>query len=142
MLYLKFLLTGLVAGIAAGFFGIGGGLVIVPALVYFAGFSQHKATGTSLAILLPPLGIGAVYEYAKKGNVDWTAAAIIAVLLALGAWFGGKYANQLKGPTLQLAFGVFAVVMGGYTIYTSMAKLKSPPTTPTAVTAPPIAKPQ
>ena len=125
MLYLKFLLTGLVAGIAAGFFGIGGGLVIVPSLVYLAGFSQHKATGTSLAILLPPLGIGAVYEYAKKGNVDWTAAAIIAVLLALGAWIGGKYANQLKGPTLQLAFGIFAIVMGGYTIYTATTKLKA-----------------
>lgn len=142
MLYFKFLLTGLVAGIAAGFFGIGGGLVIVPALVYFAGFSQHKATGTSLAILLPPLGIGAVYEYAKKGNVDWTAAAIIAVLLALGAWFGGKYANQLKGPTLQLGFGIFAVVMGAYTIYTATTKLKAPPTAPVAVTAPPIAKPE
>lgn len=125
MLYLKFLITGLVAGIAAGFFGIGGGLVIVPALVYLAGFSQHKATGTSLAILLPPLGIGAVYEYAKKGNVDWTAAIIIGLLLALGAWFGGKYANQLKGPTLQLAFGIFAIVMGGYTIYTATTKIKA-----------------
>ncbi|RYX84770.1 sulfite exporter TauE/SafE family protein [bacterium] len=142
-MYFKFLLTGLVAGIAAGFFGIGGGLVIVPALVYFAGFSQHKATGTSLAILLPPLGIGAVYEYAKKGNVDWTAATIIAVLLAFGAWFGGKYANQLKGPTLQLAFGIFAVVMGSYTIYTSVLKLKTPPAPPAIVeTAPPLAKPK
>ncbi|BCM92948.1 hypothetical protein IAD21_04832 [Abditibacteriota bacterium] len=138
------LLTGLVAGIAAGFFGIGGGLVIVPALVYFAGFSQHKATGTSLAILLPPLGIGAVYEYAKKGNVDWQAAAIIAVLLAIGAWFGGKYANQLKGPTLQLGFGIFAVVMGGYTIYTSVTKLKAPPASPTPIveSAPSLAKPE
>ncbi len=142
-MYLKFLLTGLVAGIAAGFFGIGGGLVIVPALVYFAGFSQHKATGTSLAILLPPLGIGAVYEYAKKGNVDFKAAAIIAVLLAIGAWFGGKYANQLKGPTLQLGFGIFAVVMGGYTIYTAATKLKSPPATPAPiVNVAPTAKPE
>ncbi len=140
MLLFKLLLTGLVAGIAAGFFGIGGGLVIVPALVYFAGFSQHKATGTSLAILLAPLGIGAVLEYNKNGDVDWKAAAIIGVLLALGAWFGGKYANQLKGPTLQLAFGVFAVVMGSYTIYTAVNKLKSAPTT--SQSAPPIAKPK
>ncbi len=135
MFYFKLLLTGLVAGIAAGFFGIGGGLIIVPSLVYFAGFSQHKATGTSLAILLPPLGLGAVLEYAKKGNVDWTAAAIIGVLLALGAWIGGKYASQLKGPTLQLAFGVFAVVMGSYTIWSAVSKLKAPPQVP-----PPIAK--
>lgn len=121
----KLLLTGLMAGIAAGFFGIGGGLIIVPALVYMLGFSQHKATGTSLAILLPPLGIGAVYEYHKKGNVDIRAALIIGVLLALGAWLGGKYANQLKGPTLQLAFGVFAMVMGAYTIVTALAKMRN-----------------
>ncbi len=124
MFYVKLLLTGLLAGITAGFFGLGGGLVIVPSLVYFAGFSQHKATGTSLAILLPPLGLGAVLEYAKKGNVDWRAAAIIGVLLAVGAWVGGKYANQLKGPALSLAFGIFAVVMGSYTIWSSVSKLR------------------
>ena len=118
------LFTGLIAGIAAGFFGIGGGLVIVPSLVYLLGFSQHRATGTSLAILLPPLGIGAVWEYYKKDNVDFKAALVIGVLLALGAWVGGKYANQLKGPTLQLMFGVFAVVMGSYTIWTAVLKLR------------------
>jgi len=121
---IKFLLTGLVAGIAAGFFGIGGGLIIVPSLVYLAGFSQHKATGTSLAILLAPLGIGAVLEYNKKGNVDWQAACIIGILLALGAWLGGKYANQLSGPTLKMAFGIFALVMGVYTIITTIPKMK------------------
>ena len=125
MATLKLIFTGIIAGIAAGFFGIGGGLIIVPSLVYLMGFSQHKATGTSLAILLPPLGAGAVYEYAKKGNVDWKAAIIIGSLLAVGAWAGGKYANQLKGPTLQLGFGVFAIVMGAYTIVTAMAKLRN-----------------
>ncbi len=121
----KFLLTGLVAGIAAGFFGIGGGLIIVPALVFFAGFSQHKATGTSLAILLPPLGIGAVWEYAKKGNVDWQAAIIIGALLALGAWAGGHYANKVNEAPLKLAFGLFAVVMGSYTMWTAVSKMRS-----------------
>jgi uncharacterized protein len=121
----KLLITGVVAGVAAGFFGIGGGLIIVPALVYLMGFSQHKATGTSLAILLPPLGLGAVYEYHKKGNVDIRAALIIGALLAIGAWAGGRFANQLKGPTLQLAFGIFAMVMGAYTIVTALAKMKS-----------------
>ena len=125
MAALKLIFTGIIAGIAAGFFGIGGGLIIVPALVYLMGFSQHKATGTSLAILLPPLGAGAVYEYAKKGNVDWRAAIIIGSLLAVGAWAGGKYANQLKGPSLQLGFGIFAMVMGAYTIVTAMAKLRN-----------------
>jgi uncharacterized membrane protein YfcA len=122
--WIGLLFTGLVAGIAAGFFGIGGGLIIVPSLIYILGFTQHKATGTSLAILLLPLGAGAVYEYWKKGNVDFQAAAVIGVLLALGAWIGGKYANQLKGPTLQLMFGIFAVVMGTYTIWTAVLKMR------------------
>ena len=125
MVALKLVFTGILAGIAAGFFGIGGGIIIVPALVYLMGFSQHKATGTSLAILLPPLGLPAVYEYAKKGNVDWQAALVIGSLLAFGAWAGGKYANNLKGPSLQLGFGVFAVVVGVYTIVTALAKMKS-----------------
>lgn len=122
--WLGLLITGVVAGIAAGFFGIGGGLIIVPSLTYLLGFSQHKATGTSLAILLLPLGAGAVYEYWKAGNVDFKAAAVVGTLLALGAWVGGKYANQLKGPTLQLMFGIFAVVMGSYTIWTAMMKMR------------------
>lgn len=100
-------------------------MIIVPLLVYLLGFTQHKATGTSLAVLLPPLGIGAVYEYYKKGNVDFRAAIVIGVLLAIGAWMGGKYANQMKGPALQLAFGIFAVVMGSYTIFTAISKMRS-----------------
>ncbi len=122
---LTFILIGLLAGVFAGFFGIGGGTVIVPALVFIADFTQQRATGTSLAILLPPLGAGAVYEYAKHDNVDWKAAIIIGVLLAVGAWAGGRYANQLKGPTLQLAFGIFMVVVGAYTIWASLAKTRA-----------------
>jgi uncharacterized membrane protein YfcA len=119
------ILTGIVAGIAAGFFGIGGGLIIVPALVYFNGFSQHKATGTSLAALLLPVGFMAVYEYHKKGNVDWKVAFIIGGLIVLGSWASAFFANtKLKGPQLQLAFGIFAVVMGGYTIWSAMSKMK------------------
>jgi uncharacterized membrane protein YfcA len=120
------LLTGVVAGVAAGFFGIGGGLVIVPALVFLLGFTQHKATGTSLAILLPPLGIGAVYEYAKKGNVDFKAALIVGSCLAIGAWAGGKYANDKISPeTLKLMFGVFAITMGVYQIWAALAKMRA-----------------
>lgn len=119
------LVTGLIAGVAAGFFGIGGGLVIVPALVWLLGFSQHKATGTSLACLLPPLGIGAVYQYANKGNVDIRAACVIGTMLLLGGWLGGKYANQMKGPQLSLGFGIFCVLTGIYTIVTALQKMKS-----------------
>ena len=122
---LLLLLVGLIAGVAAGFFGIGGGLVIVPALVYILGFSQHKATGTSLVCLLPPLGIGAVYEYSKKGNIDVRDAIIIATMLLIGGWFGGKYANKMSGPHLSLAFGIFAILTGAYTIWAAMQKIGS-----------------
>ncbi|MDQ3812578.1 MAG: sulfite exporter TauE/SafE family protein [Armatimonadota bacterium] len=116
-------LTGLVAGISAGLFGIGGGIIIVPALVYLLGFSQHKATGTSLAILLPPVGLAAVLEYYRNKNVDIPAAIVIALMLFLGGWVGARIAHKLSEPHLKLAFGVFAVVMGIYTIITALQKI-------------------
>ena len=122
--FLLLLLTGLIAGVAAGFFGIGGGLVIVPALVYILGFSQHKATGTSLVCLLPPLGIGAVYQYWKAGNVDVRAAMVIGSMLLIGGFLGGKYANKLNGAQLSFAFGIFAVGAGLYTMWTAWMKLR------------------
>jgi hypothetical protein len=65
-----FTAIGVVGGVMGGFFGVGGGIVIVPALIYMAGFSQHQATGTSLAVLLPPIGLGAAMEYYRHGNVN------------------------------------------------------------------------
>lgn len=121
----KLLLTGFVAGISAGFFGIGGGLIIVPSLVFLMGFTQQKATGTSLAILLPPLGLGAVMVYHRNNNVDIKAACIIGALLAVGAWAGSLYANRMPEAHLKLAFGIFAMVMGAYQIWTALAKLRS-----------------
>jgi uncharacterized protein len=103
---------GLVAGLLSGVFGIGGGVVIVPALIYLAGFRQHMATGTSLAILLPPVGIAAVVEYYRHGNVNLYAALVIAVTVTIGGWFGAVFANRLSGPYLRLAFGVFVVTLG------------------------------
>ncbi|MRR14085.1 sulfite exporter TauE/SafE family protein, partial [archaeon] len=76
--YLILILIGLVSGVVSGIFGIGGGVLIIPALVYLLGFSQHTATGTSLAILLPPVGLGAVMEYYRRGNVDIRTALIVA----------------------------------------------------------------
>ncbi len=121
--FLLLLLIGLVAGILSGIFGIGGGIVIVPALIYLLGFSQHKATGTSLAVLLPPIGIAAVLEYYHHDNVDLSAALIIAVASILGAWLGSLFANRLSGPMLRLAFGVFVVAMGFYLIVGAVKRL-------------------
>jgi len=103
---------GLVAGVLSGVFGIGGGVVIVPALIYLAGFTQHLATGTSLAVLLPPVGLAAVIEYYRQGQVNFGAALVLAVTATIGAWLGALVADRLSGPTLRLAFGVFVTVLG------------------------------
>ncbi len=110
------LIIGAAGGIASGLFGIGGGIVLVPALIYFAGFSQHKATGTSLAVLLPPIGLAAAYEYYRHDNVDVRAAVMLAFGMFAGSWLGAYSANQMKGPHLRLAFGVFIFGLGIYLI--------------------------
>lgn len=120
---LTLLIIGLLAGMLAGFFGIGGGVVIVPSLIYFLGFSQHKATGTSLAVLLPPIGLAAVMVYYRHGNVDLRAALIVALASLMGAWGGAVLANKLSGPVLRLGFGVFVVIMGCYLIHGAAQKL-------------------
>jgi uncharacterized protein len=114
---------GLFAGVLSGVFGIGGGVVIVPALIYLAGFRQHVATGTSLAVLLPPVGIAAVAEYYRHGNVNLYAAMVIAVTLAAGGWFGAIIANRTSGPYLRLAFGLFVMSLGIYLIFGAARRL-------------------
>jgi len=109
---LLFVAIGLAAGILSGVFGIGGGVVIVPALIYLAGFSQHRATGTSLAVLLPPIGLAAMWEYYRHQNVDVRAAMILAGAVFVGGGLGAVVANRVSGPYLRLAFGVFVVVLG------------------------------
>ena len=78
----------------------------MPALIYFLGFSQHKAIGTSLVILLPPVGLGAVIEYYKDGNVDLKAAILVALSLFIGAWLSSDYASKITGSTLKFLFGI------------------------------------
>lgn len=121
--FLVFAGIGVVGGIAAGFFGVGGGIVIVPALIYWAGFSQHKATGTSLAVLLPPIGLAAAIEYYRHGNVDVRAAVILAITMFLGAWVGARFADSITGPHLRLAFGIFVFGLGIYLIFGACRRL-------------------
>ena len=120
---MRFIVIGLIGGVASGFFGIGGGIVIVPALIYWAGFSQHRATGTSLAVLLPPIGIAAVIEYYRNGNVDFRAALIIAAAMIVGGGVGAVVANRVEGPWLRLTFGVFVVILGGYLVFGAAKRL-------------------
>jgi uncharacterized membrane protein YfcA len=119
----SFVLIGALAGVAAGLFGVGGGIVLVPALIYWSGFNQHLATGTSLAVLLPPIGLAATLEYYRHGNVDLHAAALLAAGLFTGAWLGAYLANQMKGPHLRLAFGVFVTGLGLYLVQGAFRRL-------------------
>lgn len=114
---------GVLAGVLSGLFGIGGGVVIVPALIYVAGFRQHMATGTSLAVMLPPIGLAAAFEYYRSGNVNIRAAVIIAAALLVGGWIGAAIANRMPGPQLRLAFGIFVVCLGVYLIYGAAKRL-------------------
>ena len=121
--WLTFVLIGALGGIASGLFGVGGGIVIVPALIYWAGFSQHRATGTSLAVLLPPIGLAAAIEYYRHGNVDVRAAILLAASMFVGAWVGAYFANQMKGPHLRLLFGVFISALGIYLVHGASRRL-------------------
>lgn len=118
-----FAAIGVAAGVLSGVFGIGGGVVIVPALIYLAGFTQHRATGTSLAVLLPPIGIGAMWEYYRHDNVDMRAAVIIAGAVFAGGWLGAIVANRVSGPYLRLAFGIFVVSLGIYLLFGAFRRL-------------------
>jgi uncharacterized protein len=115
---------GVASGVLSGLFGIGGGIVIVPALIYLAGFNQHLATGTSLAILLPPVGAAAALEYYRHGNVNVRAAVVIAATLLASGWIGAALANRIAGPYLRLAFGLFVTGLGISLIYGALQRLR------------------
>jgi hypothetical protein len=106
-----FIAIGLFAGILSGVFGIGGGVVIVPALIFLSGLAPLTATGTSLAALLLPVGALGAWEYYRKGHLNIPAALMIAVGLFLGAWVGAKIAQQLSPVQLKRAFAVFLVLV-------------------------------
>lgn len=124
VLVVLLLLIGLFAGIASGIFGIGGGVIIVPALIYLAKFSQHAAIGTSLAVLLPPVGLWAVLEYYRHGNVDLKAALIVAAAFMAGGWIGAHLANQMiSSHALKLLFGIVVLGIGGYLVFDALKSM-------------------
>jgi len=107
-----YILLGLTVGVLSGIVGIGGGIMIVPVLVYFFHMSQHKAQGTSLAALLAPAGDLAFWEYYKAGNVDLKAGLLIALGFLVGGYFGGLWAQHLSEMVLRRVFGTFLVIIG------------------------------
>ena len=97
---------GFAAGTLSGLVGVGGGIIVVPALVFFLGFTQQEAQGTSLGLLLLPVGILAVINYYNKGNIDIKVVAIMSVAFVLGGWLGSKLALQLSQEMLRRIFAV------------------------------------
>jgi uncharacterized protein len=110
MTVLLILALGLTVGVLVGLLGIGGGVILVPALVYLLGYDQHLAQGTSLFILLPPIGLGALREYWKNGQVDVAAGIYCAIGLLLGGYIGGRIAVPLPSRELRGIFGFFLIV--------------------------------
>jgi uncharacterized protein len=105
------LLIGLSAGVLGGFFGVGGGVLIVPALVLLLDMPQHNAIGTSLGALLPPVGILGAWAYYTHGDLNIPYAALLALGLLIGAYFGAQVAVHLSGLLLRRAFGVFLILI-------------------------------
>jgi hypothetical protein len=111
------IVIGIVTGVTAGMLGIGGAIIMIPALVFFLGFSQQMAQGTSLAVMLPPIGILATYNYWKAGQVDLKVALILAVMFLVGSYFGSKLALNIPQPTLKKIFGVLLLLVAARMLF-------------------------
>jgi uncharacterized protein len=111
---------GISAGIMSGFVGVGGGVIIVPALIYFLGLGQHQAQGTSLFILLLPVGILAVMNYARESNINWNYGIIISLAFVIGGYFGSKLSLKLSPQLVKLLFGLFMAFVAFKMIYSSI----------------------
>jgi len=103
---LAYVLLGLAAGALSGLIGIGGGIIIVPALVFLFGFSQLKAQGTTIALMIPPVGLLAAWTYYRQGYVDIKVAALVCLGFVLGGLAGANVATALSNAVLEKIFGV------------------------------------
>ena len=111
------IVIGIITGVMAGMLGIGGAIIMIPALVFFMGFSQQMAQGTSIAVMLPPVGILAAYNYYKAGHVDIKFALILAGTFLIGSYFGSKYALTLPQAALKKIFGVLLLLVAAKMLF-------------------------
>lgn len=105
-------LIGLSAGIVSGMLGVGGAIIIVPALVFFFGMTQHQAQGTSLAVLLLPVGFLAFWNYYKQGYVNFKIALVVMLAFFIGGYLGSVIAVQLPEKLLKTGFGILIILLG------------------------------
>jgi uncharacterized protein len=111
------IIVGIAAGMLSGLVGLGGGVIIVPALVFLLGFSQYQATGTSLGILLLPAGIFAVMNYYKKGYIDIKVVLLIFAGFLIGGYLGSKISLSLPQATLKKIFAVVLILIAGKVLF-------------------------
>lgn len=116
-LLLTIVVIGIITGVMAGMLGIGGAIIMIPALVFFLGFSQQMAQGTSLAVMLPPIGIIATYNYWKAGQVDIKVALILAAMFLVGSYFGSKLALTIPQAALKKIFGVLLLLVAARMLF-------------------------
>ena len=109
--------AGLLTGVIGGLFGVGGGEIFIPLLIYAFGFSQHQAQGTSLAVLLPPIGLLAALRYYRAGHVDWTTAGLLALGFFFGASIGALIATRIHGELLRRIFGGFLLLVSLHMLF-------------------------
>lgn len=117
MTYLILLAIGIAAGVLSGMFGIGGGLVIVPALLFIVKMKEFEAIGTSLAALIPPVGLLGAIEYYRNGQVNLRYAALIAFGLFLGAYFGARITLGLSPDLVRRLYAVFLLLVAGRILF-------------------------
>lgn len=114
---LSLIIIGIITGIMAGMLGIGGAVIMIPALVFILGISQQTAQGTSLAVMLPPVGIIAAYNYYKVGHVNIQFAIILAVFFLIGSYFGSKLAINIPQATLKKIFGILLLLVAAKMLF-------------------------
>lgn len=119
MQYILYALTGLVVGAVSGLFGVGGAILLIPILVYGFHYSQHDAQGTSLAVLLPPIGILSAYRYWQAGHVHLAPALVIAAMFILGGYLGASLAVNIPAVLMKRLFGCTLAAVGVFMIITA-----------------------
>jgi len=110
--FLILLVIGLAAGLLSGVAGVGGGVIVIPALIFALGMTQFEAQGTSLAMMIPPIGIMAAYNYYEKGFIDWKYALVLAFFFVIGSYFGSKFALGNSQGLIKKGFAIFIIIIG------------------------------
>ncbi|MDP2940432.1 MAG: TSUP family transporter [Candidatus Omnitrophota bacterium] len=112
-----YIALGLIAGILGGMFGIGGGTILIPAFVYLLGMTQHQAQGTTLAILVPPIGLLAALRYYYSGNVKLSIAAFVCLGFFFGGLLGASLIHNVSDPMLKKLFGIYLLIVSMQMIF-------------------------